>query len=530
MVTEPTQTLRRGVKSPFILLVLAIAPLVLNSCKESRKEEAAHKSTVGICFAGDVMLSRGVKAKIARTGNEYLLSSIRPFLQEYKCRFVNLECPITGLNDPPDKPYCFRADSSEVGVLTFAGITHASLANNHIDDQTAAGATDTYRILNENGIAGIGLKRRGDTLCEPAEVNVGSRKVAVFGALGIPMNLSNIWYARDSLFLKSVQKYKLKNPASFVICYVHWGIEYRQLPSFDQTQLADQLIDLGADMIIGHHPHVIESISYYKGRPIFYSLGNLIFDQADPDTKKGIMVGLTFNDSSYQTELIPYDIREFRPVPITQDKKNGFKESLLNISDGIILTDDENGWTLRERKTDELAASRGDIYGGMRFSPLVMKDSYFEGEADLIKLKSLPGYKLAVYDRYKKTTDNLYIPYPVYRFYTCDINNDGRIDILLGVVKSTHFDPVVRKRLFIFRIDSSRLSPLWLGSRVCRRLVDFKPVHLRRGNRILTVESEADILFSDGLYKWDNFGLKLIGYENENETRSSAYEYFDRWR
>ncbi len=270
----------------------------------------------GVCFTGDVMLSRGVAAFVKKTGKDYLFAKIKPLLERYKYRFINLECPLTPLHYPPNKPYSFRADSSSVGILTSAGITHATLANNHIDDQTTAGAGDTYRILADNGIVGIGLKKSGQDTCNPAEILVGGRKIAVFAALGIDMNSPNEWYCLDSLFIRSIQIYKKANRSAYVICYLHWGIEYRKFSSRKQEEIARKLIDAGADMIIGHHPHVIESIRYYRGKPILYSLGNLVFDQHDPDTKKGIIAGLMVRDTTVKIDLMPYDIVRFRPVPI----------------------------------------------------------------------------------------------------------------------------------------------------------------------------------------------------------------------
>ncbi|MGO9380343.1 MAG: CapA family protein [Dissulfurispiraceae bacterium] len=508
-------------------ILILVVPLVLASCKKPASASTHSKDVVSICFTGDVMLARGVRSTVEQKGKRFLFAKLEPLLGHYKYRFINLECPITNLNHPPKKPFSFNVDSSFVGILTAAGISHATLANNHTDDQTMAGATETYNFLIENGITPIGLKAKNDTTCVPAEINLGKRKVAVFGALGIDLKISNIWYGRNRFFLKSVQTYKKNNPSSFVICYLHWGIEYLKFPSFDQVQLAEKLIDVGADMIIGHHPHVIESIRYYKGKPIFYSLGNLIFDQGNPDTKEGIIAGLTFRDNTAETDIIPYDIEACRPVPLSSEEKQEFKESLMSISDSISLADNEHGWTMTEKSSNQVAFSKTDTGKLKVFSSIRIKDSLFDGTAKLTKLKSMPGYKLIIEDTKTRTTDNLYIPYPVYRFYASDINNDGRTDVLLGVVKSTHFDPIVKKRLFIFRIDSSRLSPLWLGSRVCLKLVDFKPIHLQGRNRIMTVESEMNNLYCDGLYQWDNFGLRLIGYRNENSSRKIAYDYFN---
>jgi poly-gamma-glutamate capsule biosynthesis protein CapA/YwtB (metallophosphatase superfamily) len=515
------------VKSRFSLFVAASSLFLALSCGRNPKVSGRSQSVERLCFMGDVMLARGVKGKIDKNGKEFLFERIKPILEQYKYRFINLECPITALSYPPDKPYSFRADSNFVGILTSAGITHATLANNHIDDQKIAGANDTYRILKGNGITPLGLKSKQDTICEPAEILVGGRRIAVFSALGIEMNCSNIWYCGDSAFQSSLGVYKKNNPSAFVVCYLHWGIEYFRHPSREQKRIARELIGAGADMIIGHHPHVIESIEHYKGKLILYSLGNLVFDQHDPESKEGIIAGLTVMDTCIDVNVIPYDIREDRPVPLRPEEKEEFKKSLLSISDGISLQDDGIGWEVKEKRSDRFAATDSAERTSGDLSTIKIKDRFFDGTVKLVKLTGLQGYKLKLTDVKANLTDDLYVPYPVYRFSIADVNNDGRTDILLGVIKSTHFDPIVGRRLFIYRIDSSRLSPLWLGSRVCLSLVDFKPAVRRGKSRIMTVEKDQRGLYRNGLYQWDNFGLKLIEYKNENSNESFAYAYFN---
>lgn len=333
--------------SKTILFTIVFSSVFLFSCHKT--ENVPLKSEISVCFTGDVMLARGVKNRVRKNGKEFLFEKIQPVLDRFNYRFINLECPITPLAHLPDKPYSFRADSNFVGILCTARITHATLANNHINDQTTEGAQDTHDILQENGIVPIGLKRKNATYCNPAEINVGRRMLAIFAALGIDMKSSNIWYSGDSVFVNGIKQYREKNPSAFIVCYVHWGTEYLKFPSRDQVQSARTLIDAGADIIIGHHPHVIESIDCYKGKLILYSLGNLIFDQHDAETMKGIMAGLSFRDTTVEAEIIPYGIKDFRPVPLTAGERAPFKEALLSISRNISLDEKIDGWSVRRR-------------------------------------------------------------------------------------------------------------------------------------------------------------------------------------
>ncbi len=341
---------RQVAKCRLVSSIVFLTAFVAGICMEPAGSYSQSRDTVRVCFAGDVMLARGVNGMIRKKGEAFLFEKIRPALSRYKYRFINLECPLTPLSYPPNKPYSFRADTGYIGILTAAGITHASLANNHIDDQTVKGAGDTYRVLEKNGIVPLGLKSVKDSICRPAELVLNGRRVAVFAALGLVMGSPNVWYCLDTLFLKSITAFKHDTPSAFVICYLHWGTEYRRFPSQEQEEIAGKLTAAGADMIIGHHPHVVESIRYYRGRPILFSLGNLIFDQHDRDARRGIIAGLTFRDGAVQIDIIPYDIVEDRPVPMESGERLRFKRTLLGLSPDISLVDDGDGWTVKETK------------------------------------------------------------------------------------------------------------------------------------------------------------------------------------
>lgn len=153
---------------------------------------------------------------------------------------------------------------------------------------------------------------------------------------------------------------------------------------------------------------------------------------------------------------------------------------------------------------------------------------YPSGRALLEKLHALPGYKLSVKTDGKDASIDLHVPFPVYRFDAGDVNNDGNIDILLGVIKPTHFDPENRRRLFIFQIDRERLAPLWLGSRVCLELMDFHCIRQGTITMILTIERDKRGTFCNGLYRWQDFGLELVRYSNNEASYDTAQKYFDR--
>jgi hypothetical protein len=166
------------------------------------------------------------------------------------------------------------------------------------------------------------------------------------------------------------------------------------------------------------------------------------------------------------------------------------------------------------RYIDPVTSLLDSTYSGIR--SLNISDKFFQGIASLEKLKYSPGYRFRVKNTSTGQSDDLHIRYQVYMFDQSDIDNDGKTEVMIGVIKPTHFEPVVAKRLFIFRIDSAQIRPLWLGSKVCMKLIDFKCTTQSGKSVISTIEKSESGAYIIGVYEWQNFGLRLIGYINEN--------------
>lgn len=254
---------------------------------------------------GDIMLDRALRPKVARGLNpfEKIKGVEGNFFRGMDWIVANLEGPITEATDCAIKEIVFRFPPSTAALLKANNITVANLANNHTHDCKAAGLEDTQRHLGESGVDffGTGL---GDA--QIATKAVEGKTIAFLGA-----ELIYATPARLGAFLTAVSA--ARQGHDHVIAHVHWGNEYQRLPSAAQREMGRKIIDAGADVIIGHHPHVIEPAELYKGGVIFYSLGNFVFDQYIPGTKEGIGVGVVQPEGLTRLTVFPFDIVAYQP-------------------------------------------------------------------------------------------------------------------------------------------------------------------------------------------------------------------------
>ena len=245
------------------------------------------------------MLDRGVRRQIHRLGINSLFTAITPILSRADFAVANLECPVTEHVDPRDQRYVFRADPEWLPALRRAGLSHLVLANNHALDQGRAGLAQTILNLAQNGMVSVGVALEPMDPCAPALVGRGNSVWALFAAVQVggeephgARGQAAICRATAAELAGLIRAHRKRYPVGPVIVSLHWGVEYSDVPSLSQEADARALIDAGADAVIGHHPHVLQPIEVYQNRPIFYSLGNLVFDQHQPPTRASMIVRL----------------------------------------------------------------------------------------------------------------------------------------------------------------------------------------------------------------------------------------------
>lgn len=264
------------------------------------------KNSVKVLNFGDVMFDRGVRNIIENRGRdpfEYIKNDL-DLIKDYDVKIVNLEGPIVVMDRAlcQQKAYNFQFAPDTTDRLKSIGINMVSIANNHAYDCLKQGYESTKKYLNASGIQFMGDKEFDKSYVIK---EISGKKVAFVGmdetVQAIPL----------SGFYEVVRKLKKEN--DIVVVNIHWGAEYKLTNNANQQAIAHRLIDSGADIIFGHHPHVVQNMEVYKGKAIFYSLGNFVFDQNFGDTTVGLGVGAEFGEKETTFELFPFNIKIFAP-------------------------------------------------------------------------------------------------------------------------------------------------------------------------------------------------------------------------
>lgn len=277
--------------------------------------------SLSITFTGDVLLDRGVRQFVEHRSVDKLFSPfVDSVFQSSDLVVANLECPATKIRQPAFKQYIFRAEPEWLQTLKAHGITHLNLANNHSVDQGRIGLADTKKNIQETGMIPVGA---GDNMQEAAQpVLLASTPRNVYLLTSLQMPLENFSYLPDKTSVSHedldslktrVRQLKEKDPCCYIIVSLHWGGEHTLRPVPLQRQQAHQLIDAGVDALICHHTHTLQTIEQYQRKPIYYSIGNFIFDQKKPINSKACMVKVTIKKESSHIETIPIVIRNCVP-------------------------------------------------------------------------------------------------------------------------------------------------------------------------------------------------------------------------
>ena len=349
----------------FILraLCLSVFFLFTFACEKStstdqpvKPPEQIVESRVTFLAVGDILISRGVARAIDRAGTPLApFEKMKDIFLSTDFNFGNLECPISGRETVVGKGLVFNMRTKDLEGLKKYNFKVINFANNHAMDMGVNGLRNTHKVLDENGFTRLGTGENLDEAWTPKIMEVKGVKIGFVGASYVSINdgsgaARNDYVARfqdNDRLKKAIEKLKADG-ADFIITTMHAGVEYQRRPHQPQIDFAKNSIDYGADMVIGHHPHWIQVFEQYKGKYIFYSLGNFIFDQTwSRDTMEGLALKINLQSklsnikgnsktNVEQIELIPVVIENAStPRPANEQeaaqimKKIGATEKII---------------------------------------------------------------------------------------------------------------------------------------------------------------------------------------------------------
>jgi len=287
-----------------------------------------------IAAVGDIMLDRSVGKRIKANGTRSILAKVAPQISAPNLTFGNLECPLSseGPHDPME--CCFRADPDTVDVLKHGGFDIVSVANNHSLNAGRTGMRNTLATLTKHGIAYTGSNPVKEQSWTPAYFTVNGLKVGFLACTDLSFEHgSDCKISRDPAAAYA-NVAKAKRGCDLLFVSIHWGEEYQQHRDERQRRVALALIDAGADCILGHHPHTLQGIGVYKGRPILYSMGNFVFDQKEGERMESAVFEIWWNEGTWKIKATPVWINRERMGPVypSQDRAARIAKRLAKLS------------------------------------------------------------------------------------------------------------------------------------------------------------------------------------------------------
>lgn len=304
----------------FLIFEIKKAEIEIQEISLVQMPESSHLKAeacpIILMFVGDIILDRGVEYMIEKYGEgdwRFPFLKITDYLREADILFGNLESIISDKGKKVGSVYSFRADPEVIEGLNYAGFDVISVANNHIFDYGRSAMEDYFKRLKKAGIdfVGGGFSEKQARSGVTKEVNRTKITFLTYTNLGSPY-----WQATDeksgiAWLDERIERdiKKAKENSDLVIVSMHFGEEYQSQPNSEQKNFAYLAIDSGADLVIGHHPHVVQPNEKYKAGFIFYSLGNFVFDQSfSEETMRGQMLKVIIENGKIK-EAVPKEIK-----------------------------------------------------------------------------------------------------------------------------------------------------------------------------------------------------------------------------
>lgn len=353
------------IKNVFAVILMMVA---LSGCNgndavptsgEVFERQSDTETTITITCAGDCTLGTDsafggitlpVEAENQGGDYSYFLKNVQPYFANDDLTIVNFEGTLTERGVREDKTFAFRGKPEYTKILTEGSVEVVTLANNHTRDYGEVSMEDTRKYLEEAGIVWF--------------ENLNTRVIDVKGVKVGLVGLYALNGSAEGNLPKAMEQVK-NDGAEVIIVQIHWGVEGDNYPQDSQISLAHAAIDSGADVVIGHHPHVLQGVEEYKGKMIAYSLGNFCFGGNQNPRDKDTMIfrqsftvkGGEVTDSSY--EIIPCSIssvssrNNYQPTPAEGSEKERIANKIEKFSEKLGGTEVKTTDSEPKKETNE---------------------------------------------------------------------------------------------------------------------------------------------------------------------------------
>jgi poly-gamma-glutamate synthesis protein (capsule biosynthesis protein) len=301
--------------------------------------------TVHLAAVGDIMLNRSLGGALASGDKEYPFVNVSEVLREADLTVGNLESALGIIGEPANKSYAFRAPPEAANSLDSAGFDLLSLANNHAMDFGPQALIQAIDQLGQSGISVVGAGEDELQAREPWIVAVNEVTIAFLGYVDVPVEVSGFdtktWAAGAnsagvawaSAELMEQDIASARSRADVVVVLLHSGYEYTQQPSPEQVNAAQIAIDAGANLVIGHHSHLLQGVSFYNGGVIVYGLGNFAFDMEGSRDSAILNVWLD-EDGVRNIGFVPVTIGPFgQPGLANEEDADRIRKEIYRLSD-----------------------------------------------------------------------------------------------------------------------------------------------------------------------------------------------------
>ena len=337
-----------------LLAILMIMATSLSFLNQNSTLTSEAKENASIAVTGDVMFARNMAGVLSSGSSPF--EGVSNVTSKVDLLIINFENAATDSNNAVKGDVPLKCDPDFVPLAKANNNTIATLANNHVCDYGIDGMKDTINAVSANGMTPVGAGLNESDAHRAVTKNVNGRNITVLNYMDsnnfkeysyevLPYaNGSSPGYSSyDAADAKEQIASARGNGSDLVIASLHFGNEYSRSPNDDQIKIAHELIDNGADIVIGAHPHVTQGIEMYKGKPICYSLGDFIFDLANPDTLTAYMVKIDLVNNTGKLTVYPVFISGYVPYFMSPDDGTALLNDLNPQCSQLNITENGTG-------------------------------------------------------------------------------------------------------------------------------------------------------------------------------------------